>query len=192
MSRPRLRRLCFDIESDRYWSLAWGWGTVQERRSIIRDWKVRFDAGVVYDASTGRYRAFDAGRLDEFVTYLATADELVSFNGRRWDLLLLENLSGEGKIREALWSKPHHDLHGWKGRYEKDDLAKTVLPPAAHALDDKWTKWHPKLLGKEPTRFDRPDKVKKGWMDVSLTCEVFRLYLAEGDGTCSYRPDNET
>src|SRR5262245_11335909 len=109
----RRQRLCFDTESNGRWPYDWPWGDIAYRRAEIHSWKSRFDAGVVYDQSKRSYQAFGTDQIDDLVTYLATADELVSFNGRRWDLLILENLCGRERIRKELWSKPHHDLHGW-------------------------------------------------------------------------------
>ncbi len=105
----RVKRLCFDTESN-YWKPAGSSvGTPEEHREYLRDRKIRFDCAVVYDAQSRRYRSFTSEQLDHLVELLASADELVSHSGRRVDLIVLEHLCGEERVA-PLWSIPHHDL----------------------------------------------------------------------------------
>jgi hypothetical protein len=162
---PRLRRLCFDTESDARWHYTWPWGDIPYRRAEIKTWKIRFDAGVVFDASTGRYHAFDADQADDLVSYLATADELVSFNGRRWDMLILENLCGEDTIQNKLWSKPHHDLSGWRGFYGLEDLSRYMLPTEFPTWGSLHTVRHQEMMNHGWTDWSA-SRVAKAWRDV--------------------------
>jgi hypothetical protein len=105
-----MKRLCFDTESDHYRHPLAGIGDVELHREEMRESKskIRFDCGVVYDEENDKYLEFRNDQAAELVGFLATADELVSQNGKRCDLPVLERVCGEDRVA-PLWQIKHHD-----------------------------------------------------------------------------------
>ncbi len=115
---------------------------VETRRRQIADLHrrkpIRFDCAVIYDEEADAYcEIFDP---DLVVDQLATADELISQNGKRWDLLVLEQLCGRDRVA-PLWSIPHVDLMDISGFQKLDVLAAKFLvdelPALKRAYDDR-------------------------------------------------------
>jgi hypothetical protein len=66
---------------------------------------------------------------------LVKADEIVTYNGRAWDLIVLEKLLGEEQMA-SVWRKPHHDLIGWgrdncNWKLKSKDAVRELLPKRA-------------------------------------------------------------
>ena len=106
-----MRRICFDIGSSYYRGYGWLEGP-EESRGYFKGTTFRFHAATAFDDANQIYRNFTDS--NELFDYLVEADEIITFNGRKCDLIVLEHLIGEDAVK-ALWRKPHHDLSGWRG-----------------------------------------------------------------------------
>src|SRR5262249_35418344 len=125
------RRMCFDTESNAFYPWQYGFQPPEVVRGYFEDRTVRFDCGVIYDTSSKRCYEFLSGREQAalMVDMLSHADELVTFNGTRFDFIILEKQVRRERIDSVLRRIPHHDLSGWRGQFELRALAGRVLTP---------------------------------------------------------------
>jgi hypothetical protein len=170
-----IRRMCFDTENGAFLSPVYGFGTEDGIREYFRDRSVRFDCGVVYDVLRRRYCAFrEAGKM---VAMLSRADELISFNGKRWDFIMLEKQVGPDCVDRSLRRIHHHDLLGWQGRYELRALARSVMPKEEMERLDDYQQYDGHYNGLGFGEF-LSGRLSKCRCDVQLTYAVFRRYEA--------------
>jgi hypothetical protein len=97
-----------------YLPVGYGFLPTDGIREYFRDRTVRFHCGVIYDAIRRRYHTFRPDEASKMVEMLSQADELISFNGKRWDLLMLEKQVGRDCVDRSLRRIHHHDLSGWQ------------------------------------------------------------------------------
>jgi len=105
------RRVCFDLSCSLRYPQFHPWiSTPAQARDCVPDGPCNFAGATAYVSSKKRYVDFiDAQAL---LDCLLTADELITFNGRIYDLIALEKILGEEALK-PIWCKPHHDLGGW-------------------------------------------------------------------------------
>jgi len=182
-TKRRIRRMCFDTESNCFKHYSEPWGDIPYMRAFIaRKQDLAFHAGVICDRTHGRYLLFSSAELEAFIAHLSEADELVSFNARRWDLLILEAVCGRDRIERMLWSKPHHDLRGWRSG-SLEDVAHSVLGVS----QEDWRGIRERRFAElDAQRRLDADKIANAWRDTHFTSELFKRYLAEGSGSRSF------
>jgi predicted PolB exonuclease-like 3'-5' exonuclease len=84
---------------------------------------------VLYDNETERYHIYDMGTIDECLAHLNSADLIVSWNGREFDVPVLEALSGHMILSKhcdllaMLWQR----MGGHRKGYKLDDVATRTL-----------------------------------------------------------------
>ncbi len=181
-----MRRLCFDTESSA-WNYSIGITDVESSREEMaiqnQRRRIRFDCAVIYDEESQNFLEFTDP--EALVGVLATASVLISQNGRRHDLPLLEQICGSERVA-ALWSITHHDLidvTGWQGL---DALSACYLQAelpglieAKEAGEAKASSDHPgRQWGADPN-FRPPAyliacKLAKARFDVERTYRVYR------------------
>lgn len=168
--------MCFDTEGSGYLRPEYGFQPEDVIREYFRDRHVRFDCGIVYDAVNRRYRIFSSSEARKMVGMLSQADELVSFNGKRWDLVMLEKQVGRECIDQSLRRIRHHDLSGYKGQYELNELSRSVLPVQEM---DRLVQYRRYKAYYETRGFDdfQSSRLSKCRCDVQLTYAVFRRYI---------------
>jgi hypothetical protein len=181
------RHICFDIETNYFRSPTSGFiNTPDQARSEIESWsnELRFDAAVVFDDEFGQFADF--GSPTELIEFLKGADELVSFNGRTWDLPLLERFVGKANCK-SLWDKPHHDLRGW---LDCDLLisAKRSCPDLFGRSDELSREYLDEYLKKGKGDFVA-FKFAKARIDVRLTYALFEGYFRGGETTFTFSGD---
>jgi hypothetical protein len=177
------RRACFDIACSYNTGRGWLEGP-NEARSHFRDivdevrkCRFHFWAATVFDDSTQQYADFtDQHELFEF---LVDADEIITFNGRKYDLVVLEYLVGEEPAK-AIWGKVHHDLTGWRGYWSLEQAAKHLLPEMASGfestLSERWAE-----LGSPDSDSRKFNDLAGTYRDVKFTYALFLEYLKSGD-----------
>jgi hypothetical protein len=178
-----IRHMCFDTESDAYRGVEYGWG---EEPDDIRWYferrrrPVSFHCGIVYDASRHRYHDFGPNQASEMLNLLSQADELVSFNGKRWDFIILETQLGYDRVELSLAGIRHYDLWGHKGQWSLRGLGRSVLSKnEMKRLDDESHEARYVAAGFGDFLSSRLSKCAR---DVQLTYAVFR-HLQDDDGT---------
>lgn len=134
---------------------------------------MRFDCALTYDGA-GHYMEFTDPR--KLVDELLSADELISFNGRRCDLLILEKFCGDDYVR-PLWDKVHHDLFGYRYCYSLDALAMNLIGEEATAQWERSLEEHREKL----VASGQSDFWAISWSDVrddvDRTYAVFEQYI---------------
>lgn len=175
------RRICFDIASNYYLGLGWLEGPA-EAREHWRGRSFTFHAATAFDDASQRYSNFTD--CNELFAYLAGADEIISFNGRKCDLIVLEHLVGEEAVG-ALWRKPHYDLTGWRGRWSLRD-AIADLPVLASSFETVRVERLAEIGGSYTNDFVA-GHLADTYRDVKFTYELFQRYVASGDSDCTYR-----
>ncbi|KAA0252811.1 MAG: hypothetical protein EDX89_16690 [Acidobacteria bacterium] len=88
--RPTNRRIAFDIETEPF-SVAFKEATTLAERVRLAP---RPRLACLYDGTTGRYRHFLPDNMPALVACLKRADEVISFNGKRFDLPVLRRHHG--------------------------------------------------------------------------------------------------
>jgi hypothetical protein len=175
-----VRRLTFDTESNYYRNPSLGIGSIEHHREFVTQMAqtkgLRFDCAVVHDNTTELFHEFRDNQIDELLTLLGTADELVTHSGKRVDLPILERFSGRADLA-TLWAKTHHDLmeiYDWQSlanlsdKYLKqDDLA---------LMKDRCTRRCQNNLGADNECFIQT-RLAKANFDVERTVAVFDCWL---------------
>lgn len=173
-------RICFDIETGFYWNMLDGWLEAGALRPHLRSERteIRFDCVVLYDAANRRHFELVDTQLHKAIELLRSADELISFNGRAWDLPILEHIVGRKRFGRDLWTKTHHDLSGWHEERSLDRLAEKIIPGRIQELKKKADDRFAILRKKEIGEFIA-GRLAKCRFDVDRTYAVFRAYQRE-------------
>jgi hypothetical protein len=125
-----MRRLCFDTESDAYNTRigVLDVGTSQKQMAERhRRCPITFHCAILYDEHENQFQEFTSADLPALVAKLATADVLISQNGKRWDIPVLEQVCGANTIT-PLWSIEHKDLMELTNWQALDCLARQYIP----------------------------------------------------------------
>jgi hypothetical protein len=177
MEARTMRRLCFHTESDRFVSLLG-----------VLDPGSRFDCAVVYDEENNKYLEFRNDQAAELIDCLATADELISCNGREHDLCMLENVCGENRVA-PLRKITHHDLCDLHSLSSLNDLVRRYNIPEDRlreieqardnrlkAAEERWPEERTGWRSGDDYFIER--QLARAWYDVERTYLVFKAYLA--------------
>lgn len=188
-----MRRICFDVASNFCHDLARSGAYINEPWQARIYWENKtpeFHAATAFDSSAKAYRSFtDHRRLFDL---LVKADEIVTYNGRVYDLIVLEKLVGEEQMA-SIWRKPHHDLIGWHpdGCNWKLTLEKAIndlLPKRA----EFWETIRSERLAKiHKTVHDDffAGHLAETYRDVKFTMALFRLYERSGSTRNTFRDE---
>jgi hypothetical protein len=159
--------------------------TPAQARDYFDSKTFKFHAATVYDSSNRKYKGFTDH--NELFDYLLKADEIITFNGRICDLIVLEKLVGEESIR-SLWRKPHHDLCGWRLEFRLKRAISNLLPDMAVS----WETVKSERLAKICKSLDNDfvaDHLADTYRDVKFTLALFRLYERSGDKEYTFQDD---
>jgi len=178
-----MKRVCFDVGSNYFHNPLHGFlDTPDEARAYFSEETFRFHGATAYESSTRRFRDFtDFRKLFDF---LASADEIITFNGRICDLIVLEKLIGH-EAMQRVWQKPHHDIAGWRLNWKLENAVKELLPKLAPTfepvLSERFEKIH--------DRFDNNTALALAntYSDTKFTYALFRLYEKSGDSGRTFR-----
>ncbi len=173
-----MRRVCVDIASSLYYDSRNGWlEGPNEARRHFKGKKFKFWAASTFDDLNQRMGGFT--NYEELFASLVEADEIITFNGRKCDFVVLENLIGEETAR-ALWGKTHHDLAGWRGEWSLKGAVARFLPELfprfASVLSERLAELRDSYEDKHIAR-DIADTSR----DVRFTYALFEKYLQSGD-----------
>lgn len=106
MGRPP-RRIVFDIETDQFSDTFYRAETDQQRRKHAPKMRV----ACIFDEAENAHRFYTARQAKQLVTDLLAADEIVSFNGKRFDLLVLQRHYALRVSRPVPKKGTHVDMH---------------------------------------------------------------------------------
>lgn len=102
----RGKGLVFDFETEQF--------TDSFRYAIGIDQKIEFApklrVACVYNISSGKYTYYRSGTINKLIARLLNADFIVSFNGKCFDLLVLQRHHRLGKRRADQLNRKHIDL----------------------------------------------------------------------------------
>jgi hypothetical protein len=128
-----MKRVCIEIASDWYKPQTDVWLTTPtDARKYFRGKSFRFDGATAYIYTQRRY--IDFTDVSKLFKCLASTDEIITFNGRICDLIVLESLVGK-EAAGILWQKPHHDLQGWQGCQSLKGAITHLLPKLVPYFD---------------------------------------------------------
>jgi hypothetical protein len=175
------RRVCFDIACSFYANKMWLEGPNDARAYFLdfmeRGKRFNFWAATVFDDSNRQYTDFTD--YNDLFVYLTEADEIITFNGRKYDLVVLEHLVGEEPAK-TLWAKPHHDLTGWRGCWKLEEAAKSLSPDLALRFESAIAERRAELGGLDADNRILDD-LAGTYRDAMFTYALFTEYLRSGD-----------
>lgn len=173
-----MRQICFDIGSSYFHNPFDGYmDKPSQARWYFEDKTFRFHAATTFDSSSRRFKDFtDYKRLFE---YLLKADEIITFNGRICDLIVLEKLIGIDAMKK-IWQKPHHDLRGWQGYNSLKGAVSKFLPNVAASFDKVQSDRFAKIRNSLDSEFVA-EHLANTYRDTKFTFALFRRYSASGD-----------
>jgi hypothetical protein len=179
-----MRRVCFDIESNYYWNGMQGYlNGPADARAVFSGHHFRFDVATAFVYETQKSLDFtDPAKLFEC---LLEADEIITFNGRTCDLIVLESFMGQDALR-LLWQKPHHDLKGWQGHQKLEGAVRQLLPQQSETYDQILSARELELTNTTHSLFIR-NKLARAFRDARVTLDLFQLYQASGDTESTFR-----
>jgi len=173
-----MRRICFDTGSNYFHNTLHGFlNGPSDARWYFEDKTFSFYAATTFDSSSRRFRDFTD--YQKLFAYLLKADEIITFNGRTCDLIVLENLVGTEAMK-SLWQKPHHDLRGWQGYHSLKSAVSKFMPKAAASFDQVESDRFAELRSSLGSEFVA-GHLANTYRDAKFTFALFRRYLASGD-----------
>jgi hypothetical protein len=180
-----MKRVCFDIASNYYHDFRDGWlNKPEDARERFLGKSFTFHAATAFVHATGK--AYDFVNYSDLFDLLAGADEIITFNGRTCDLIVLEHLTGLSRASD-IWQKPHHDLRGWRGHNKLERAASLLLPPKlAQSFNSVETTRRAKLIHLPYPDFNK-SYLPGTYRDAKFTLDLFRLYLASGDTNYTFQ-----
>lgn len=174
-----MKRVCFDSASNYYHDFKNGWlSEPGDARAGFGGKVFRFDAATAFLHSTGK--CFDIVDYHSLFDLLSEADEIITFNGRTCDLIVLESLIGEADMR-SIWAKPHHDLRGWRGQNSLSGAVGLLRPERAQSFASMESARRTTLSKKKGYSDFTRERLANTYRDARFTLDLFRLYLASGD-----------
>jgi hypothetical protein len=109
---------------------------------------------------------------------------MITFNGRKCDLIVLEHLVGEEAVR-SLWRKPHHDLSGWRGYWGLRGSVTAHLPALAPTFEAVRIERRSTLDNSHEGFY--ANHLADAYRDVQFTYALFKAYLASGEADRTFR-----
>jgi len=176
-----MTRVCFDTASNYFHDFRDGYlNSPEQAREQFRGKSFRFRAATAFVHETGQ--SFDFENHEGLFAFLVKADEIITFNGRTCDLIVLESLIGEDSAK-SLWQKPHHDLKGWRGQSLENSVSQFPDLKRSYSLLRE-TRY-------EELSFIKDDFIRRElagtYRDAKCTLELFRLYLGHGKSEFTFR-----
>jgi len=178
-----MRRICFDTDSNYHHNGRNGYlNTPAQAREQFANASFKFYGATAFIYETGECDDFCSP--DDLLAFLIEADEIVTFNGRTCDLIVLESLTGPSPLKK-LWEKPHHDLKGWSGQSLRESIDRKI-PKLKPSYDGGYYDARYEELSSVKEDFLR-EKLAGTYRDAKCTLELFRLYLASGDAEFTFQ-----
>ena len=89
---------------------------IETRRKIPdnnkKDRNLGFGVGVIYNVETQEYKLYDPNQIQSFIEELLTADLIVSYNGKHFDIQVLKYSMTKEQFEQIL-KIDHDDLFKW-------------------------------------------------------------------------------
>lgn len=185
-----MRRICFDISSSYYFHGPSRGGYLNDpsdARDFFEGRTFRFHAATAFDSTARRFRIFTDYK--KLFNCLLTADEIITYNGRICDLIVLDKLVGAEKA-ECLWRKPHHDLIGWGCDWKRKlpEAVKMLLPSKAASWKTLADQRFVMLKGTIHNDFVA-GHLAETYRDTWFTRALFRLYEKSGNYSHTFCDD---
>jgi hypothetical protein len=173
-----VKRVCFDIGVS-HWRRPGSpfLNTPDDARDYFSEETVVFRAATAYDSLTRKYKDFTDYR--KLLDCLDTADELISFNGRIWDLIIIEKLAGEDAMK-SVWQKPHHDLAGWHVNWKLENAVKELPPHIASSYESIQSERLRKICNRVNNDLVA-SHLANTYRDTKFTYALYRMYAKSGE-----------
>ncbi len=179
-----MKRICFDTSSNYFHSPFDGFlNDPDGARTYFQNQSFKFHAATTFDSSSRKFRDFtDYRKLFE---YVMKADELITFNGRICDFIVLEKLVG-AEDSKRLWEKPHYDLCGWRNYYSLESAVRGLLPKR---IAESFEQFESDRLSKIKSVYNEfhARRLANTYRDAKFTFALFRQYLKSGDTDRTFR-----
>ena len=178
-----MRRVCFDTGSDYYWDGRRGFlNEPSQARACFKDRKFKFYAATTFDSHIRRFTDFTDPQ--SLLSHLQSADEIVTFNGRTCDLIVLESVLGR-EAMDVIWRKPHHDLRGWKAFSLKDSVGSQLPRDVASSFEEVENQRRHKTKKSCDNEFIS-GKLGNTYRDTRFTYALFLKYLKSGSSEYTF------
>jgi len=173
-----IRRVCFDIEAEYIRELKFQWLNGDEMRAFLRGRKVSVIAAVTFDEAANTFDWYSGKDMDLLGHSLSEADEIISFNGERWDLPIIESCQRKRSLVKRLQSVRHHDLQTISGVYALDQLV--ALNFASNRISEwvRQTEKQKQQLIRQGRNGYLAMKLSKAWLDVVCTFALWSRHCA--------------
>jgi hypothetical protein len=190
-----MKRVCFDTGSSYFCNLHGLTLEPSEARCYFKDTNFSFHAATTFDSYSRKFKDFTDHK--KLFAYLLQADEIITYNGRMCDLIVLEKLVGvEAMVN--LWRKPHHDLSSWNDAFGLKNAVYRFLPDIAASFEtvqiDRLAKIRNLYDGKFIEGHDGDfiaEKLANTYRDSKFTFALFRQYLKSGDSDRTFHDMSE-
>jgi hypothetical protein len=181
-----MKRVCFDIGSNYFYNGLYGFmNEPSQARCYFEDKTFKFYAATAFDSSSRRFRDFTDYK--KLFAYLLKADEMITFNGRTCDFIVLERLVGTEAMR-SLWKKPHHDLRGWGGEFKLASAVSEFLPNIKASFDTVQSNRLDQIRKSYGNEFIA-EHLANTYRDTKFTWVLFQKYLASGSSEHTFHND---
>lgn len=158
------RRIVFDIETYPFSKQFKQAKTSNERLRLAPKMRV----ACVYDESINKYSYYLPQTAKKLIATLKSADEVISFNGKNFDLLVLScHYKLQGKVPKE---GKHIDLH----EIMSSEVGRLVS--LDHAVRINFNE-HKQVEGREMVNLDLPALKKACRSDVEQTYRLWKLYI---------------
>lgn len=173
----KTRRICFDISCSLFHPKTHGYlNTPDQARDYFREQNPQFWGATAFDSTTRKFRDFtDCRKLYDFIS---GADEIITFNGRVYDFIAIEKLTG-AETMQGIWRKPHHDIVGWRLSGSLENAVKEMLPKLAPSFESAQTERFEKIRSRFEENTARA--LANTYRDTKFTYALFRLYESSGE-----------
>ena len=177
-----MRRICFDIACSLYRDYTDPFlNEPANARSFFENQDAKFHAATAFDEAEQNYRDFTDPQ--ELFNFLVGADEIITFNGRVYDLILLEMVLGKTVLSE-LWKIAHHDLWKWRGFGGLHATIQYVFPSLAKSFESEFADRLDTLFALEPSLANH---LANTYRDTKFTYLLYREYAASGESSNTFR-----
>ena len=186
-----MRRICFDIGSSYFWNGKKGFlNHPSQARDAFENEPFKFYAATTFDSSLRKFQDFTD--VKKLFARLEKADEIITFNGRTCDLIVMEKLLGYETMK-TIWCKPHHDLRGWRMNFALKNAVRELLPDMVSSFDNvEQERLQDIRASSIKSTFDPEfiiSHLANTYRDTKFTYALFLEYLKSGNQEYTFRED---
>lgn len=174
-----MKRVSFDTSSNLFHSSGGVYlDTPDEARKCFGSREILFHAASAFVIGEAAVHQFLEPRA--FCDFLCQADELISYNGRVWDLRVMENVLGYVAMTD-ICCKPHHDLMGWRTSSGLKKAVETVLAISPSVFEEVQSDRNQILSAEGKVDQFQASHLANTYRDAKFTALLWDRYSLSGD-----------